>query len=178
MEGNLLDYNAKLAALIATGMDEEKARATLALFGLAAPAPTIEALVIAASPETARRWLRSWLDVATRYGDPSKQSFLLRSIRYHWSIKGERFTDRDAIAAIKSGADSTDAIARVGTWKVKPAPTDAELDETWRVAKLATKLTVERVARKDSMYANPVNSSVTEATSILAPHGESPARKR
>lgn len=100
-----------------------------------------------ATAEDGARWVRSALDgVIAGRKEAGAVDYFLGKARYHWNKRGKKGPE----ARIVDGKPIV-----VYVYTERPAPTDAELAETWNRASESSRLTVYAVARALSTFAHP-----------------------
>lgn len=143
-----MNSNVDKLAKEAMAATEAARKATAALKAAKAEARyTALETVRKATVEDGARWLRSALDaVIDGRKEASAVEYFFGKARYHWAKPGKKAPE----ARIIDGAP-----AIVYVYKERPAPTDAELAETWNRAAESSRLAVYAVARALSVFAHP-----------------------
>lgn len=108
-----------------------------------------------ASVEEGARWLRSALDgaIAGRK-EAGAVDYFIGKARYHWALKGRKAPEARIV-------DGKPVIVYVYT--ERPAPTDAELAETWNRASESSRLSLYAAAKALSAFAHPDDGTKPEA---------------
>jgi hypothetical protein len=151
------NYASMLDALTKAGLSSDKARDVLISQGITLPSPSIASMVKSASNETVLRWFRVYLSEAVKPENDAKLGYYLSKLNRHFAVKGKKYGKNDFATDVMNGEDVNASLAKVGTWIIKPEPTDAELLLAWSFALASgNSLLIERVARKASTFA-PVN---------------------
>lgn len=100
-----------------------------------------------ASADEGARWIRAALDgLLEGRKEAAAVDYFLGKARYHWAKRGKKGPEARIV-------DGKPIIVYVYT--ERPAPTDAELAETWNRAAESSRLTLYATAKALSVFAHP-----------------------